>query len=699
MCAPRVAKNLIRNILLSTVAVLALRPDAGHGHTVSIGYTFSGPGAVTLWYGSYHPSANFNEADVQLVGPSFNSTVAFSLLTGTKPTGLVDGTNNFYSNTAGTQLVATQQFVVSTDGSGGSFNPATQAVVNWQGANFTGLRPGTYTFTYNPLNVPTVEWHPINEVIETNSFTGFQFFGTNQNQTAVGTALDTVINAGGYNQSFYNLAALPPAQLAAALTQLSGEPHAQTSLSGFRSMDAFLSAMLDPWSTGMSGLGMRGDGFGASGSGPGWGGGSPFHSGPFGPSPLGGGRYDSGMHDPQHYGGPQYGGSQYGDPQYGDPQYGGSQYGNPQYGNSQYGDPRYGNTQYGGSQYGDPQYGNQQYGTQQYGNQQYNNSRYGDQQYGNSQYGNSQYGSGRYGDGRNDGRADRQPCDARMAGPPTTRRAFDPCWSAWSTTYGNHSRSSGDAVIGSHDTTLRTNGIIGGVDVRLTPGTVVGAAIAGGTSTWGLSHALGGGNSDVSQTGAYGSARLGSFFLSAAFAYSWHDMNINRKVTLDGSDELRGSFVGQNIGGRIEAGLGLTPYAALQMQSFTAPGYSESAKTGNATFALDLAERTTRNTRTELGVWLDRHIAIDRSAQALLRGRVAWLHNWMDEPAILASFQTLPGASFTVLGAKPSPDALLSSIALDLKFAHGLTIGARFDGEFASSSQIYAGTGTLRYQW
>ena len=49
--------------------------------------------------------------------------------------------------------------------SGGHFNPATDSILNWQGATFTGLRVGTYTFTYNPLSLPTVEWHPINEII------------------------------------------------------------------------------------------------------------------------------------------------------------------------------------------------------------------------------------------------------------------------------------------------------------------------------------------------------------------------------------------------------------------------------------------------------------------------------------------------------------------------------------------------------
>jgi uncharacterized protein with beta-barrel porin domain len=42
--------------------------------------------------------------------------------------------------------------------------------------------------------------------------------------------------------------------------------------------------------------------------------------------------------------------------------------------------------------------------------------------------------------------------------------------------------------------------------------------------------------------------------------------------------------------------------------------------------------------------------------------------------------------------------ALLSAGA-ELRLANSWSVGARFDGEFASRSQTYAGTGTVRYAW
>ncbi|MCX7297859.1 MAG: hypothetical protein NTU64_13540 [Hyphomicrobiales bacterium] len=409
---------------VSVAALLVAEGGSAAAHTVSIGYVFAGPGAVTLWYGSYHNTATFNEADTQLVGPGYYSLKNMNLLSGIKPMGLVDGTNNFYSNSAGTALVGIPEFVVSTDGSGGSFDPAVKSVLNWQGATYTGLRPGTYTFTYNPLSLPTVEWHPINDVIETNSFTltaqdilgiaGYRFYGTNINQRAVGRALDTAITAGGYNQRIYNIAALSAAPMAAALTQLSGEVHTQSSRAAFQSGDAFMSAMMDPFAGGLRG-------------------------GDFGAAPSGAGSYGSA------YGGAPDAGASYGSP-YGDSIPGSGTYYDPQspYGNygsnsgQPNGDPAYGDA-------GSQGYGNQAYGNQGYGSQGYGAQGYGSQGYGNQGYGNSGYGRSGYGNGASQG---------NRGGGLLQRREFENRWSVWQTTYGGYSFANGDAPTGSHDTAI-----------------------------------------------------------------------------------------------------------------------------------------------------------------------------------------------------------------------------------------------------
>jgi uncharacterized protein with beta-barrel porin domain len=62
-------------------------------------------------------------------------------------------------------------------------------------------------------------------------------------------------------------------------------------------------------------------------------------------------------------------------------------------------------------------------------------------------------------------------------------------------------------------------------------------------------------------------------------------------------------------------------------------------------------------------------------------------------------FQALPGATFIVNGAFPAKDAALASAGGELRRANRVTLLAKFDGEFASHSTTYAGTGTFRYRW
>jgi uncharacterized protein with beta-barrel porin domain len=92
-------------------------------------------------------------------------------------------------------------------------------------------------------------------------------------------------------------------------------------------------------------------------------------------------------------------------------------------------------------------------------------------------------------------------------------------------------------------------------------------------------------------------------------------------------------------------------------------------------------------------------LALYPAAVLSLRGRLAWAHDWVSDPALAAVFQTLPGSSFIVNGATPAKDSALVSAGTELRLANGVTLLGKFDGEFASRASTYAGTGTLRYMW
>jgi autotransporter-associated beta strand protein len=290
-----------------------------------------------------------------------------------------------------------------------------------------------------------------------------------------------------------------------------------------------------------------------------------------------------------------------------------------------------------------------------------------------------------------------------LKAPPAPVPIYEPRWTVWGGAYGGSNRTTGDlAIIGSHDLSARTVGGAAGLDYHLTPDTVVGFALAGGGTNWSLSQGLGGGKSDAFQAGVYGATRSGPAYLAAAFAFANHWMSTDRFAV---GDHLTANFNAQSYGGRVESGYrfatwygGVTPYAAIQAQSFHTPGYTETDGIANG-FALAFGSRDATDTRSELGTRFDRVLAVYSNAVLALRGRVAWAHDWVSDPSLLPVFQALPGASFIVNGATPAKNSALASAGTELRLANGVTLLAKFDGEFASHSTTYAGTGTIRYTW
>jgi outer membrane autotransporter protein len=293
-----------------------------------------------------------------------------------------------------------------------------------------------------------------------------------------------------------------------------------------------------------------------------------------------------------------------------------------------------------------------------------------------------------------------------------TLDVIDRRWTVWGSAYGGRNRTDGDPIaLGSHDLRANAAGFAGGADYRVSRDTVIGAAVAIGETRWNVAG-LGKADANVAQVGGYASTRWNDLYLSAAVAGAWHRAATERTVTIAGADRLEADFSATSFGARAEAGwrfalaglgampnLGVTPYAAVQVQSLRTPRYGARATTGSDAFALTYAAQTTTDTRSELGGWLDSRHALDSGAQLTLRARAAWVHDFDPGRRINAAFQTLPGASFTVAGAAAPRDAALTSAVAEMRLRNGVTLIGKFDGEFANRARTLAGTGTLRYAW
>lgn len=277
-------------------------------------------------------------------------------------------------------------------------------------------------------------------------------------------------------------------------------------------------------------------------------------------------------------------------------------------------------------------------------------------------------------------------------------------WSVWAAGYGGSAQVGGNALVGSQDLTARAWGGAAGADYRISVDTLVGFALGGGGLNYSVANAMGSGSADLFQAGVYGRHNFGPTYISAALAYGWHDVTTNRTVALAGADQLQGRFKADTFSARFEGGyriatpmIGITPYAAAQVTNFNLPNYSEASLNGGL-FALNYAAQSLTDTRSELGLRTDKSYAMQNGVLTL-RGRAAWAHDYNPSRAVTALFQTLPGTSFVVNGARVDADSALVSASAEMKWLSGFSIAGTFDGEFSGNVSSYSGKGVFKYAW
>lgn len=278
-------------------------------------------------------------------------------------------------------------------------------------------------------------------------------------------------------------------------------------------------------------------------------------------------------------------------------------------------------------------------------------------------------------------------------------------WSTWAAGYGGSAQVGGNAAIGSQDLTARVWGGAAGADYRISLDTLVGFSLGGGGLNYSLANAMGAGSADLFQAGVYGRHNFGPAYIAAALAYGWHDVTTNRTVALAGTDQLQGRFKADTFSARFEGGyrfttplIGITPYAAAQVTNFNLPNYSEVSLNGGGLFALNYASQSLADTRSELGLRTDKSYAMQNGVLTL-RGRAAWAHDYNPSRAVTALFQTLPGTSFVVNGARVDADSALVSASAEMKWLSGFSIAGTFDGEFSGNVTSYSGKGVFKYSW
>jgi autotransporter-associated beta strand protein len=282
--------------------------------------------------------------------------------------------------------------------------------------------------------------------------------------------------------------------------------------------------------------------------------------------------------------------------------------------------------------------------------------------------------------------------------------AFESRWGVWGAGFGGSQTTSGNAVVGSNNTASNIFGTAVGADYRFSPNTIAGFALAGGGTHFTVDNG-GSGNSDLFQAGAYVRHTQGAVFLAAALAYGWQDVTTNRTVTAFGIDSLRAEFKTNALSGRLEGGYkvatgigDITPYAAGQFTTYRLPSYAEQTAFGASTFALNYNGKDVTASRSELGLRGETAVPLT-DATLMLRGRLAWAHDFNTDRNIQATFQALPGSAFVVNGAIPAADTALTTISAETLWRNGWSASITGDAQLSDSTHSYSGKGVVRYSW
>ncbi|MBN8941777.1 MAG: autotransporter domain-containing protein [Rhizobiales bacterium] len=285
-------------------------------------------------------------------------------------------------------------------------------------------------------------------------------------------------------------------------------------------------------------------------------------------------------------------------------------------------------------------------------------------------------------------------------------------WSIWTKAYGQSGRTASDVGLGAAGTASSLYGVAAGADRLISSGLLVGFALAGGGTSFGLGTP-GSGTGDFAQLGAYASIRLGPGYVSAALAYGWNRFDVTRNVAALGLTETyRSSPVGHTFGGRIETGrrfavgglglgrLGLTPYAAAEAIAYVAQGYRENwTAPATGAFALAYAGRTIATLRGEIGARADSLIAAGETGDLIAFSRIAYAVQSNTQRAADAQFQQLTGSGFTVFGARASTHTALATIGAEARFRQGTRVSLALDGELGERHRSIRASVGLRQTW
>lgn len=281
-------------------------------------------------------------------------------------------------------------------------------------------------------------------------------------------------------------------------------------------------------------------------------------------------------------------------------------------------------------------------------------------------------------------------------------------WRVWTLGFGGYRSIDGQAFpIGSANQTMRAAGGALGVDYQVRPDLLLGFAGGGSESNISVPDRATTGNITAGHFGIYGLKTWGSYYAAGSASYARLANSTTRTIAGIGPTETAyGRFSSDQISGRLELGwkrafaqFNLTPFVAVEPAVLWARGYTETSTIAGGTpgiLGLSFASRTTTSLPTFLGVQADGRVVMNNGMVVVPYGRLSWVHEFEPSRQVNPAFISVPGAAFTVDGARAASDAARLDTGAKVTLDTTRSLFANFSGEWSGTTASYAAMGGFR---
>lgn len=269
----------------------------------------------------------------------------------------------------------------------------------------------------------------------------------------------------------------------------------------------------------------------------------------------------------------------------------------------------------------------------------------------------------------------------------TTLAEHTPTSTTWANAYGAWGNTNSDGNAAALDRT--TGGLIFGADTSVFDTWRFG--VLGGYGHSGIAANALGSSAAISSyhLGLYGGTQWNALSFRTGLAYSWNDIDTQRRVDFTGlSNSLSSSYHAGTVQAFGELGYGIDttlgciePFANLAHIIVSTSGFTESGG------AAALGAPANDNSLTFITLGIRGESIVDfGAAQAKLTGMLGWRHAFGDTATEVT--QAFAGANaFTVAGAPIAKDALTIEAGLTFDLSTNATLGLAYQAQIANQAQ------------